>query len=115
MAALMRIGANFDTSEFGKRAHMTTIQLPAILDRNATAVLAPQLRLAMQDGEALVLNGDGVTRIGQCGIQLLLSAQRSALTCNTSISITASPVMTAAANLAGLENAVIWTGSNDDR
>ena len=110
----MRIGANFDPGSIGKRDRMTTIQLPAIFDRSAATVLAPQLLLAMQDGEELVIDGEGVQRIGQCGIQLLLSAQQSASTNNKSIRITASPAMTAAANLAGLEKAVIWTGSNDD-
>jgi anti-anti-sigma regulatory factor len=94
---------------------MTTIQLPPTLDRNAAAAFAPQIQLALQDSEQLVIDGDSVSRIGQCGIQLLLSAQQSALSCDKTVRISASPAMIAAINLAGLESAVDWMGSSNDR
>ena len=93
---------------------MTIIQLPSTLDRKAATALASQIKLALQNSEDLVIDGDSVTRIGQCGLQLLLSAQQSAQTGNLSIRINASPSMIAAVNLTGLESTVGWMRSRHD-
>jgi len=111
----MMIGANFEPSHLGKGILMITIQLPLTLDRSAAATFAPQIHLALQDSEQLVIDGNNVSRIGQCGIQLLLSAQQSARSCEKVILINASQMMIAAANLAGLGTTFDWKGSSDER
>lgn len=57
---------------------MRHIELPPVMDGQAVARLAPLLRAAMDAGEAVTLHGGGVVQIGQAGLQMLLTAARSA-------------------------------------
>jgi len=90
---------------------MTTIPLPEHFDTRAAAALAPDLRVALADGgtAAIVLNGGPVERIGQAGLQLLVSARRTADAAGRSLSIEpASAGLRAAATLTGADT-VLWS------
>ena len=90
---------------------MTTIPLPQHFDTRAAAALAPDLRVALADGgnAAIVLDGGPVERIGQAGLQLLVSARRTADAAGRPLSIEpASAAMRAAAALTGAD-AVLWS------
>lgn len=54
------------------------INLPATLDRSAVEALTGELRTAIQSGEEILVDAANVDRIGQAGLQLLLSAHKSA-------------------------------------
>ena len=78
-----------------------TIILPPILDREAAAVMLPDLRQAVDAGPVL-LDGGKVERIGQAGLQLILSALRSG-PAGTAV-VTCSAALHKAATLAGLDD-----------
>jgi anti-anti-sigma regulatory factor len=79
-----------------------TVTLPPRLDRSAAASLAPVIATAIRDG-AVVLDGRAVERIGQAGMQLLLSARATARAAGAVLSIEPSLAMHDAACLAGLD------------
>lgn len=57
---------------------MKTIQLPAIIDRTVAAELLPELADALGGGAGVTIAAGDVRQIGQCGLQLLLSAAKTA-------------------------------------
>ena len=76
---------------------MNIVLLPAACTRTAAEALYPELLAAMGQGP-VTIDGSGVTRIGQAVLQLLVSARRS----GEGASITPSPALIDAAELAGL-------------
>lgn len=57
---------------------MKTITLPVIIDRTVAAELTPELTDALGTGAGIVIAAGNVRQIGQCGLQLLLSAALTA-------------------------------------
>lgn len=57
---------------------MTTISLPASIDRRAVPGLAAEISDALSKGATLTLDGSAVQQAGQIGLQLLLSASKTA-------------------------------------
>lgn len=57
---------------------MAAIRLPEALDRTAIEELVATIRETFDAGSPLLLDGGNVERIGQAGLQLLLSAARTA-------------------------------------
>lgn len=49
------------------------------MDREATGILARELTDAFSGAGPIALSGSGVEQIGQTGLQLLLSARRTAI------------------------------------
>jgi ABC-type transporter Mla MlaB component len=79
-----------------------TIALSAIVDREAVALLLPELREALGMG-SLRIEAARVERIGQAGLQLLISAARTAADANRTFAIeNSSPALCRAARLAGV-------------
>lgn len=68
---------------------MTTITLPAAIDRRAVSGLATEISDALSKGSVLELDGSAVQQIGQIGLQLLLSACKTAASCDARLTITA--------------------------
>src|SRR3546814_10874904 len=56
---------------------MKTINLPAVFDRMVAIELAPEIADALGGGPGVTIAAGDVRQIGQCGVQLLLSAARS--------------------------------------
>lgn len=84
---------------------MKRISLLPVMDRDAVSLLAPELREAFQSGAAVTIVADRVDQIGQAGLQLVLSATRSAAAAGVDLLIEApSPAFLAAADLAGLRS-----------
>lgn len=78
---------------------MTRIALPALFDLPAAATLADTLRTTKG---AVVLDGSTVERIGIAGLQLLLSAQATAVVAGHSVIVDEpSDALRAAARTAG--------------
>jgi ABC-type transporter Mla MlaB component len=67
---------------------MTTIALPSILDRQAAQSLAPEISDAITQGSKVELDAAKVAKIGQVGIQLLISAAITATHRGAAIAIT---------------------------
>src|SRR3546814_5662513 len=53
---------------------MKTINLPAVFDRMVAIELAPEIADALGGGPGVTIAAGDVRQIGQCGVQLLLSA-----------------------------------------
>lgn len=82
---------------------MLTIECPAELDIAAASALHQQLLSAIQDKEALELNGQAVRRIHAAGLQLLLSLVRYSKDVALPISwVDPSPALLESAQLLGL-------------
>lgn len=94
---------------------MSMITLPLVIDRTTAGALVAQLDSALQPGVDLVLEGRDVARIGQSGLQLLLSAKLTAQSRGTEMTVHASAAMAAAAELAGLSNCLAWVEHGDDQ
>jgi len=94
---------------------MNMITLPPIIDRTTAGALVAQLDTALQPGTDLVLEGRDVARIGQSGLQLLLSAKLTAETRGVDMTVHASAAMATAAELAGLSNCLAWVEHGDDQ
>lgn len=67
---------------------MTTIALPSILDRQAAQSLASEISDAITQGSQVELDATKVAKIGQVGIQLLISAAITAAHRGAAIAIT---------------------------
>lgn len=87
---------------------MTSLTLPPIIDRTTAGALSAQLAQAIARGEPLTISGHDVVRIGQCGLQLIASAQTSARAANMPVTVECSQAMMAAADTAGLREALGW-------
>src|SRR3546814_12936061 len=57
---------------------MKTINLPAVFDRMVAIELAPEIADALGGGPGVTIAAGDVRQIGQCGVQLLLSAALTA-------------------------------------
>lgn len=81
---------------------MSTITLPAAVDRRAAPGLAVEISDALSKGSNLKLDGSAVQQVGQIGLQLLLSAFKTASNRDATIAIVdASPALLNAAKVAG--------------
>jgi anti-anti-sigma regulatory factor len=65
-----------------------TISLPAVIDRRAVSGLAVEISDVMAKGSHLELDGSAVQHVGQIGLQLLLSAFKTASSRDARVSIT---------------------------
>jgi len=94
---------------------MTMITLPAVIDRTTASALVSHLDKALQPGEAATIEGRDVTRIGLSGLQLMLSAQQTALARAVTMTVYPSQAMIVAAQTAGMGSAFQWAGHNHDQ
>lgn len=94
---------------------MNMITLPPVIDRTTAGALVAQLDTALEPGASLVLEGRDVARIGQSGLQLLLSAKLTAESRGVDMTVHASGAMAAAAELSGLSHCLAWVEHNDDQ
>lgn len=81
---------------------MITLVLPSNCDRAAVGELAAELPDALAKG-SVELDGSAVTAFGQCAVQLLLSARRTADLADVALRIVPSPAMTATLRLTGAD------------
>jgi anti-anti-sigma regulatory factor len=91
------------------------IVLPPIMDRTISGTLVSPINAAFVDNSGFVIEGRDVTRIGQCGLQLLLSALSTGRMRGSSVTIHPSQAMLRAAEIAGLEAAFGWSGDGHDQ
>jgi len=94
---------------------MTMITLPNVIDRTTAGALISHLDQSLQPGKAVTVEGRDVTRIGQSGLQLLLSAQQTAITRSVTLDVHPSQAMISAAQVAGLSGALKWVGQSNDQ
>ncbi len=81
---------------------MSTIKLPTAVDRRAAPGLAVEISDALAKGSDLTLDGSAVQQVGQIGLQLLLSAFKTASNRDAAIAIVdASPALVNVAKIAG--------------
>lgn len=86
------------------------------MDRTVSGALVSPINAAFVDNNnGVVIEGRDVTRIGQCGLQLLLSALSTGQMRGSSVTINPSQAMLRAVELAGLEAAFGWSGNGHDQ
>ncbi len=85
---------------------MKTFVLPAQFDRISAAALAPEFADALGTGP-IRIDASGVERVGQCGLQLLLSARATASDRGVGVEIIPSNVMRDAIRLSGLVDSLL--------
>jgi anti-anti-sigma regulatory factor len=82
---------------------MSAIVLPATMDKGALPEIAREMAQLCDKGEALVIDGSKVSRIGLAGLQLLASGALAANDRSLGFSLTnASEELAGAASLSGL-------------
>lgn len=82
---------------------MSAIILPATMDKVSLPPLAREMAALCDKGEALVIDGSKVSRVGLAGLQLLVSAAREAKDRSVEFKLTeASDELAGAAALSGL-------------
>jgi anti-anti-sigma regulatory factor len=82
---------------------MSAIILPATMDKAALQPLAREMTELCDTGEALIIDGSKVSRIGLAGLQLLVSAALAAQDRSVAFKISnASDELVGAASLSGL-------------
>ena len=82
---------------------MSAIVLPATMDKVSIPLVAREMMELCDKGEALVIDGSKVSRIGLAGLQLLASAALAAQDRSLEFKVTsASDELTGAASLSGL-------------
>lgn len=82
---------------------MKVISLLPVMDREAVSLLVPELRDAIKAAVPVTLVADKVDQIGQAGLQMLLSARRSATAAGVDLAIEApSDALMVASELAGV-------------
>ena len=94
---------------------MTMITLTSVIDRTTAGALVDHIAQSLEAGKPVTIEGRDVTRIGQSGLQLLLSIQQTALARSVDMTVHASPAMASAAQMAGLASVMKWTGHSDDQ
>lgn len=83
---------------------MKTIHLPEVVDRTVATGLALELSDALGGGPGVVINANKVRQIGQCGLQLLVSAALTSVRREQEFSIAdASEAFAGAVRIAGLQ------------
>ncbi|HZV57775.1 MAG TPA: STAS domain-containing protein [Sphingobium sp.] len=82
---------------------MSAIMLPAVLDKLNLSLIARELMDQCEKGEALIIDGSKVNRVGLAGLQLLASAALSAQDRSLAFQVVdASDELKGAASLSGL-------------
>ena len=94
---------------------MTMITLPPVMDRTTTGALVKQLDQALVAGAAITVEGRDVNRIGQSGLQLLLSAQLTAQARSAQLTVRPSQAMIGAGHVAGLADTFNWGTRRNDQ
>lgn len=94
---------------------MNLIVLPPTIDRTTAGALVCQIERALDGSDEVVIEGRDVTRLGQAGIQLLLSAQLTAAARNVAMTVHASDAMSAAADISGLASTFSWVNDSHDQ
>lgn len=94
---------------------MSMIVLPPVIDRTTAGALVAQMDQALAAGDELIVEGRDVGRVGQAGLQLLLSAQLSAQARGVPFTVHASPAMAAAADVSGLASTFNWVNDSHDQ
>lgn len=94
---------------------MTMITLPAVIDRTTASALVSHLNQALLPGQEITVEGRDVTRIGQSGLQLMLSAQQTAMARSVAMAVYPSQAMIGAAQTAGMSDAFQWARHSHDK
>jgi anti-anti-sigma regulatory factor len=89
---------------------MNEVTLPPVIDRTTAGALIAQFDAALRDVKGLVVEGRDVTRIGQSGLQLMLSLQATASAKGVALTVYPSEAMIGAAEIAGLDQGLAWAG-----
>ena len=83
---------------------MKTINLPEVVDRTVATGLALELSDALGGGPGVVIEASKVRQIGQCGLQLLVSAAVTAVRREQAFSVEQpSEAFAGAVRIAGLQ------------